>query len=67
MSSIPKGFKAQVGQDRRSEPQGPSDLHVVSYIGVSWVETSKHCNRNREIMKRDIPMTKRIVWDHKSQ
>jgi hypothetical protein len=30
-----KWFKAQEGQDHRSEPQGPSDLHVYSHIRVS--------------------------------
>jgi hypothetical protein len=35
-----KGFKAQEGQNRRSESRGLSDLHVNSHIGVSWVETS---------------------------
>jgi hypothetical protein len=28
---------------------------VVSYIGVSWIETLKYCNRNRDIMICDIP------------
>jgi hypothetical protein len=32
-------FKAQEGQDHRSESQGPSDPFVDSHIGVSWVET----------------------------
>jgi hypothetical protein len=37
MPSIPKGFKAQEGQDCRSEPQGPSNLLVDFHIGFSWV------------------------------
>jgi hypothetical protein len=52
-------FKAQEGQDRRSEPQGPSDLHVDSCIsGFRGLKLRKHCNRNREIMIRDIPTAK---------
>jgi hypothetical protein len=34
-ASTPTGFKSQEGQDRGSESQGPSDLLVVSHIGVS--------------------------------
>jgi hypothetical protein len=36
--SILERFKAQEGQDRRSKPQRPSDLHVDTCIEVSWVE-----------------------------
>jgi hypothetical protein len=30
----------------------------ISCIGVSWIETPKHCNGNREIVIRDIPTVK---------
>jgi hypothetical protein len=40
---------------------------VDSYIGVSLVELRKHSNKNREIVKRDIPIVKGIVWGHKGQ
>jgi hypothetical protein len=29
-----------------------------SHIGVSWVELHKHCSKNRDIAKRDIPTVK---------
>jgi hypothetical protein len=32
-----EGFKAQEGQDRRSEPQGSSDLIADFHIGLSQV------------------------------
>jgi hypothetical protein len=48
-------FKAQEGQSRRSESQGPSDLHVISCIGDSRVEAPSCCNENCDIAIRDIP------------
>jgi hypothetical protein len=66
--SIPKRFKAQEGQDRRSEPQGPLDLHVDSISGFRGWKSRKHCNGNRDITKRDIPKAKRIcVGPRRSQ
>jgi hypothetical protein len=37
----------------------------ISCIGVSWIETPKYCNRNRDIAIRDIPTVKEIVWGHR--
>jgi hypothetical protein len=57
--------RAQEGQSRRSESEGPSDLHVISCIGDSRVEAPCCCNKNCDITIHDILTRSKpsIVWD----
>jgi hypothetical protein len=55
-----EGFKLRRAE-RRSESQGPSNLHVISCIGDSQVEAPSCCNENCDIMIRDIPTSLRTI------
>jgi hypothetical protein len=60
-----RGSKLRREQSRRSESEGPSDLHVASHIGELRVKVPSCCNGNYDIAIRDIPIGSKpsIVWD----